>query len=42
MILEHMCEQGAGEVEEQHEMLEERAGNRRCMGEQIIIISAAS
>lgn len=29
MTLKHVCENGAWEVEEEHEMLEEGAGSRR-------------
>lgn len=32
MTLEHVCESGTWEVEEEREMLEERAGSRRHLG----------
>lgn len=33
MTLEHVCENGAWEVEEEHEMLEEGPGSRRHLAE---------
>lgn len=33
MTLEHVCENGAWEVEKEHEMLEEGTGSRRHLAE---------
>lgn len=36
MTLEHVCESSVWEVEEEHEMLGERAGSRRHLSGQMV------